>query len=150
MKLSIFEIYEKIMNILLKIRNISHKNFLVQTRQTEEYIFDFALQGNLIDFHRNELEERKQFAYPPFTTLIKISYQGKHEEVAQEMENLKNFLQPYQVAVFPAFTESIKGKYTMHTLIKLEKSKWIDKKLTEKLLALPTQFSVKVDPDNLL
>ena len=77
------------MNILLKMRSLAQKKFIVQTRSEDESVFEYALKGNIIDFYRKEIKEREQFAYPPFTTLVKITYQGKHDEVLEEMKKLK-------------------------------------------------------------
>jgi primosomal protein N' (replication factor Y) len=141
---------EKIMNILLKMRQLSRDNFIVQTRSVDEPVFDYAIKGNIADFYRSEIAEREQFAYPPFVTLIKITYQGRREEVLEEMKNLKAFLAPYTVQIFPAFIETVKGKYVMHALIKAEKKTWPDETLVKKLQSLPPHFVVKIDPDNLL
>ncbi len=66
------------------------------------------------------------------------------------MKKLKAFLAPHVVQVFPAFIETVKGKYVMHALIKAEKETWPDETLVKKLAALPQHFTVKIDPDNLL
>ena len=141
---------EKIMNILLKMRSLAQKKFIVQTRCKDEPVFEYALKGNIADFYRNEIREREQFAYPPFTILVKITYQGKREEVIEEMKKLKNFMTPYKLQVFPAFIETVRGKYVMHALIKAEKSTWPEAELVKKLISLPQYFTVKIDPDNLL
>jgi len=141
---------EKIMNILLKMRQLSQNKFVVQTRSIDEPVFEFATKGNIADFYRSEIAEREQFAYPPFVTLIKITYQGKREEVLEEMKNLKSFLTPYTVQIFPAFIETVKGKYVMHALIKADKKTWPDEILIQKLQSLPPHFVIKIDPDNLL
>ncbi len=141
---------EKIMNILLKMRQLSANKFIVQTRSAHEPVFEYAIKGNIADFYRSEIAEREQFAYPPFVTLIKITYQGGRNEVLEEMKNLKAFLTPYAVQIFPAFIETVKGKYVMHALIKADKKTWPDETLVKKLQSLPPHFLVKIDPDNLL
>ncbi|MEI6480021.1 MAG: primosomal protein N' [bacterium] len=141
---------EKIMNILLKMRNLAHKKFIVQTRSPDEPVFEYALKGNIADFYRSEIAEREKFAYPPFVTLIKITYQGLRAEVLEEMKTLKAFLAPHTVQIFPAFIETVRGKYVMHALIKADRSTWPDMELVKKLTALPQHFLVKIDPDNLL
>ncbi len=141
---------EKIMNILLKMRQLSQNKFVVQTRSIDEPVFEYAIKGNIADFYRSEIAEREQFAYPPFVTLIKITYQGMREEVLEEMKRLKEYLIPYSVQIFPAFIETVKGKYVMHALIKADKKTWPDETLVKKLQSLPPHFVVKIDPDNLL
>ena len=72
-----FRIHERIMTILLKMRAITDRNLIIQTRDIAQKVFTYALAGNLIDFFKDEIEDRKSFKYPPFSTLIKISASGK-------------------------------------------------------------------------
>ncbi|MCC7004413.1 hypothetical protein IT397_00630, partial [Candidatus Nomurabacteria bacterium] len=145
-----FRINEKIMNILLKIRSLTNKKLLIQTRQPEQKVFEYATRGNLIDFYRNEIAEREKFGYPPFCILVKITFQGNKDAVSKEMANLKNLLAPYVVQIFPAFIETVNRKFVMHGLIKVPKENWIDKNLLEKLSNLPQYYSIRIDPENLL
>ena len=126
------------------------KEIVIQTRKSDEKIFEYSLKGNLIDFYRNEIEERKKFNYPPFTTLIKLTLEGKKEVIVKEMEMVQDILDPYEVEVFPAFTHTIKGNYILHGLIRLQTKKWPDIDLLNKLNELPQSVTVKVDPETLL
>src|SRR5574343_1255298 len=65
-----FRIQEKILYMLIRIRAITTKIFIVQTRKAEEKVFEYGLKGNMSDFYRNTIDDRKRFDYPPFTTLI--------------------------------------------------------------------------------
>jgi primosomal protein N' (replication factor Y) len=145
-----FRINEKILGTLLKIRSITYKDIVVQTRQAEQKIWDHALKGNLIDFYRDEIVERERFGYPPFTTLVKITYEGKRDDVIEAMKVLKKHLEPWKVAVFPAFIETSDRTYVLHGLIKIAKDDWINKELLIKLRGLPQSYTVKIDPENLL
>jgi len=145
-----FRINEKILYILLKIRAISEKNFLIQTRNITGRIFDFAIKGNLIDFYKEEIEERQLFDYPPFTVLVKISLSGTESRVKEEMERLAHIFEDYSVQTYPAFVPHGRGKYTMHALIKIGRERWVEPALLEKLRGLPPHFSVSVDPESIL
>lgn len=145
-----FRINEKVLNILLKTRSYATKNFLIQTRDTSQKVIEYATKGNLAEFYREEINNRKELLYPPFSTLIKITVSGDKKKVADEMDKLEKHIDPYPVSIFPAFTPFAKGKYSMHALIKIPRSDWIDEKLLEKLLSLPPNFNVNVDPESLL
>lgn len=145
-----FRIHEKIMNILSRIRSRTEKKFLVQTRYDQAPIITWALQGNISAFYREEIQERKKFRYPPFATLIKITYRGEKERAWREMEKAVKLLLPHELILFPAFIESVKGMYVVHGLIRLPPGEWVDETLHKKLISLPFQFSVNVDPENLL
>ncbi|MCC2630941.1 MAG: primosomal protein [Candidatus Paceibacter sp.] len=145
-----FRVNERIMNILLKIRSITQKTFVVQTRSRDQHIFDYATKGNLMDFYREEIDERKKLNYPPFSTLIKITIKGPKDRTVQDMNMIQKNLHEYEPVVFPAFIDTVNNKSIMHALIKINHTDWISKPLLEKLLALPPYVSVNVDPESLL
>jgi primosomal protein N' len=145
-----FRINERIMNILLKIRSITQKTFLVQTRSRDQHIFDYAIKGNLMDFYREEIEERKKLNYPPFSTLIKITVRGQKSQILEDMRAIENLLREYDPLVFPAFIDTVNKKSILHALIKLKHEDWISKPLLAKLQSLPQHISVNVDPESLL
>jgi primosomal protein N' len=138
------------MNILLKIRSITQKSFVVQTRSRDQRLFDYATKGNLMDFYREEIEERKKLKYPPFSTLIKVTVKGPKNRIEQEMTMISEHLKEFEPLVFPAFIDTINNKTIMHALIKLDHGTWVSKDLLAKLLTLPPYVAVNVDPESLL
>ncbi|MCX6702133.1 MAG: hypothetical protein NTX96_03000 [Candidatus Zambryskibacteria bacterium] len=145
-----FQINEKIFHILLTLRALSQKRLIFQTRQENAKMFDYALRGNLIDFYRDEIEERKSIGYPPFTTYIKITIEGERDAIKKIMSETIEFMKPYDVSMFDAFNPGSKSKYTIHGLISLPKGKWVDRVLLDKLRSLPQQFMIRIDPITLL
>ncbi len=145
-----FRIHEKILNLLLTLRSLTSGSFLLQTRNIGAQVLDYATKGNLLDFYRREIAERKQFSFPPHSTLIKISRSGVREIIEKEMGKLSDHLGVYTPHVFPAFVAMIKGRYVMHALIKVPYGEWVDEKLLEKLSQIPPQFSINVDPESIL
>ena len=145
-----FRINEKIFSIILKMRSLARKHFLLQTRRPEEPVLALGVKGNIIDFYREEIEARRAVSFPPFSNFIKISYTGKKETVLDSMEKLKEILADWTVDVFPAFIATVKGEYVMHALIKLSRGEWPDEKLLERLRSLPPSYAVNVDPESIL
>ncbi len=145
-----FRIPEKIMYTLIRLRTLAGKSILVQTRRMEEKVFEYALKGNLSDFHRETISERRRYGYPPFMTLIKISIEGKKDRIAEEMAGIQKIVEPYEIDIFPAFTGAIRGNSIIHGLLKVPPENWPDLELAEKLRNLPQNVSVKVDPESLL
>lgn len=145
-----FRIQEKILYMLIRIRALTTKNYLVQTRKAEEKVFEYGLKGNMSDFYRNTIDERKRFNYPPFTKLIKITLEGKKEDIIKEMEQAQNILDPYEVEIFPAFTHTVKGNFVLHGLIRINNNGWPKSDLIDKIKQLSPAVTVKVDPDSLL
>lgn len=145
-----FRIQEKILYMLIRLRTLTTKCFVVQTRKIDEKVFEYGLKGNMSDFYRNSIEEREKYNYPPFSILIKITLEGKKDEIVKEMEQAQNILDPFEVEVFPAFTHTVKGNYVLHGLIKIKRDNWPNIELIDKLRQLSPSTIVKVDPDTLL
>ncbi len=145
-----FRIQEKIMYLITRLRSMADRSIFIQTRKAEEKVFDYGLKGNLSDFYRATLDERKQFSYPPFSTLIKITIEGKKEKIAANMAEVQELLEPREIDVFPAFTSTVRGNSIIHGLIKLPEGGWPNSDLIEKLRSLPPNVKVKVDPESLL
>lgn len=145
-----FRIPEKVMYLLTRLRATAKRSIVVQTRRSEEKVFEYGLKGNLSDFYRDTAEERKRFDYPPYKTLVKITIEGKKDPIARAMAEIKHAVEPYELEVFPAFTAAVRGNSIIHGLVRIERNRWPDLSLIAKLRALPPSVSVKVDPESLL
>ncbi|MBP6858416.1 MAG: hypothetical protein KBC33_01130 [Candidatus Pacebacteria bacterium] len=145
-----FRIHEKIMHLLIRLRSLARRSFLVQTRKAEEKVFEYGLKGNLSDFYRSTLDDRKQFSYPPYSTLIKITIEGKKDAIAAQMAEVQRLLEPREIDIFPAFTATVRGNSIIHGLLKLPQGGWPNTDLLSKLRQLPPSVKVKVDPESLL
>jgi len=150
MNLFVKMIKEKIFYLLLRLRSMSGKRFVIQTRDVSKKLFENAVRGNLIDFYRDEILERKRFSYPPFKKLIKITREGGQNEVKKDMEFLREKLAAYDPIIFPAFVARSKGKERVHALLKIEPERWPDTKLVLALRSLPPSFLVDVEPEMIL
>jgi primosomal protein N' (replication factor Y) len=145
-----FRAPEKIMYTLVRLRSLATRTILAQTRKPEEKIFEYGLKGNLSDFYRGILDERKRFFYPPFSTLIKITISGKKDAIAVMMADIRKLASPREIDIFPAFTSTAKGNSVIHGLIKVPANEWPDSDLVAKLKSLPPNVGVRVDPESLL
>src|SRR3989344_3790543 len=143
-----FRVNEKIMALLLKVRSLGREKVFFQTRSPENNIFEYAAEGNLLNFFEREINERKKFAFPPFSLFIKIVWQGSPLRAEKD----KRFVGE----IFGDVVQIVKVRegarlIRFHGLIKIEDPKvWPEKTLVQKLLSLPPQFSVFVDPETLL
>jgi primosomal protein N' (replication factor Y) len=52
---------------------------IIQTRDPENWIIQKVIENNYVEFYENELLERKNFFYPPFYKLIRITFKSKNE-----------------------------------------------------------------------
>jgi len=145
-----WRITARVFSLILSMREITTKHMLVQTRKAETDIFGLALSGNIGEFYRNEIALRKEFEYPPFSVLIKISIMGTPARVSKEMEEVEKLFEEFEINMYPAAFEVGGGKEVRHALLRVPKDEWPDKEIIQKLRQLPPHFAIDVDPENLL
>lgn len=145
-----FRIQEKINYNITRLRHQANRTILVQTRHASQKVFDYSLKGNISDFYKNTIDERRLLNYPPYSVLIKITIEGKKESIANTMAEVSKFLEPNEIDIFPAFTGTIRGKSIIHGLIKVASHAWPDLELVKKLISLPPIVGIKVNPETLL
>lgn len=154
-----FNITQKILHIMEKLHEITKRNLIIQTRNPENPILEHILNGNVLPLYREDLKERKQFGYPPFKRLIKITFSGSAPDTEKARSFIDKFLGGYEPQIFSAFVGKVKGQYVTNTVIKIDPTLWpipIDDKkimnthLSENLRRLSPAFSINVDPEDLL
>lgn len=145
-----FRINEKILSTLLRVRSLATKQFIIQTRQPDHRLFQYAIQGNVSEFYKEELDERERFDYPPFAVLIKISRSGPEKTAKADIESLKEIFADYAFDTYSAWIPQKRGLHTEHMLIKIGRKRWVDEQLLALLRSLPPQFVVEVEPESIL
>ncbi len=145
-----YRIHEKILSLALRIRSLTSGTFIVQTRMPEKPLWNHLEQGNILDFYREEIAERQQYNYPPFSVFIKLTARGSKAETRRIMDDVKEMLTPFDMHIFPAFIERERGVFVLHGILQLPRTAWPDPALLAKLRALPQYVTIQVDPDNLL
>lgn len=148
-----FRVEEKLFRIISSLRAITSKKMLVQTRQAIMPIFEYAIKGNILEFYRSEIENRKIANCPPFFILIKITIKGDKEKIISDAQKINELIEPLSLEVFPSFTRSSDGKSVLHGILKIEGEKWPNKEIIEKLKNLSQVFpaiEIRVDPDTLI
>lgn len=98
----------------------------IQTYQSNNPILKYIQEHNFKSFYENELKERKQFLYPPFTILSRIIFQSHSEEecinYANEILKFLSTINNESLATFlgpaPCFFSKLHNKYRYHLLCK--------------------------------
>lgn len=145
-----FRARERIFRTALFLHNRAAQHLLIQTRNSDDTIFEHIKNSNVLAWYQEELQERKKFSYPPFTTLIKITTAAQQDKLETYINKLEKVLSAYNPKTFPAFTPRVRGTYVVHTLITLPEDVWPDKELTKLLQKLPPHHKIQVDPEHLL
>ena len=145
-----WKVSERTFSLLLKIRSISQKSYVVQTRKADQSIIENALKGNIGDFYESEINLRRALGYPPFTVLIKLSVVGTLERATSEMQKLIAYLEEFSIEGYPEPLHVGRNRFVCHALIRVDRDSWPDPTLLAKLTALPPYVAVDVNPENLV
>lgn len=155
-----FNINQKILHIIEKLHELTKRNLIIQTRMPDTLLLRQVLTGNVLPLFREDLRERKEFDYPPFKRLIKITFRGTAKESEKARAYINEVFSTYEPEIYSAFVGKIRGEYVINTAIKVSPEIWTfppkDKlkeetsDLFHKLSSLPPSFSVNVDPEDLL
>ena len=100
---------------------------IVQTSNLEQPILEKIIQGDYLGLYRNEIRERREYFYPPFSRLIRLVVRHTEKELTelaakdltarlQEKLSKERVLGPEEPLV-----GRIRGLYLMHITIKLER-----------------------------
>lgn len=145
-----FRINEKILYILLTMRDTVTKQFLIQTRNPEHLILDYAVKGNLIDFYRDEITIRKHLGYPPFSIIVKIGVRGRKNSVESAMKKIEALFADKNPDVVSVFSPAPEKSYGLNMIMKIPRNTWPDKQVLSKLYSLGPAVAVEVDPESIL
>lgn len=145
-----FRMSEKVFRLLLSLREKAQDYFSVQTRDPDVPLFALATAGNIGEFLRTELEARQELGYPPYSTLIKFTYEGKKSDGMAIMKEIETIFGAYHPVVFPSFIARVKGKYRMNALLKIPRGGWPNNELLGLIRALPPEVQVRINPESVI
>ncbi|HEX7844944.1 MAG TPA: primosomal protein N', partial [Chitinophagaceae bacterium] len=97
---------------------------LIQTTQPSHPVLQYVQQHDYKRMYADEIEKRKQFAYPPFSRLIHLSFKHKIREVVERAAHefasaLKNKYGSYIVGPAEPVINRVRNQYRMELLLKL-------------------------------
>ncbi len=99
---------------------------LIQVSNTKHPVLAFVQQHHYEALYQYEIENRKQFGYPPYTRLIQLTFKHKEKHLAEEAAHLlmkgmaTHFLQELSGPAQPV-VDRIRNQYLWEVLIKLPK-----------------------------
>lgn len=132
---------------------------IVQTFTPQNFAIQAAAKHDYQQFYAREITDRKEFEYPPFSRLIKItvnhSKQEKAENLAQKVfDEIQALKLPIElIGPSAAFIPRVRGRYLFYVIIKLKINgsvRSLPLELRNVLRKLPTYWKVDVDPESLL
>jgi primosomal protein N' len=144
-----FGINERIFYLANRLRELTTRKTIFQTRNIGKKILSFANDGNILDFYRSEIDDRESLLYPPFSIFIKVTTTGTPPEIEAKASDLRRLFIEY-VPDFIRFRSITPGLFTLSMVIRVARIHWPDPVLKEKLLLLTPDFLIKVDPESIL
>lgn len=144
-----FFINERIFYLVTKLRGLAGERFLLQTRNAGAEILEYAAAGNILDFYRSEIKERKELKYPPFSIFIKVTTEDTEEHIEKKAVYLQDTFGKFDPH-FILENRQKKSAKTLSMILRLPREKWPNEAVVEKLLLLSPDFLIKVDPESIL
>ncbi len=156
-----FNAYEELFLTLWQLRNNARKEYLIQTYNPSNPVFDYFIKSDWKSFYKEELKTRKALLYPPFSRIISLifshakleeakkSAQTLHQAILERVSSLEanNMIKKGSIKVLgpvPSLRPKFQGKFRYQLLLKM-----IDKNLTTQkhlLEIVPVNCDVQVDP----
>ncbi len=99
---------------------------LIQVSNTRHPVLSFVQQHQYEALYKYEIDNRKQFGYPPFTRLIQLTFKHKEKHIAEEAAHVlmkgmaANFLKEMAGPAQPV-VDRIRNQYLWEVLMKLPK-----------------------------
>lgn len=129
---------------------------IVQTYNPDDPALVAATTGKSKEFMDGELENRKQFGYPPFVQLVKLTNRNRNEQLLRR--NATALAQQLGGTAYPALISRERGLYVWNVLLKLKIKSQISKmdkkeelQQRNRLLSqVPPDWSIDIDPKTIL
>jgi len=127
-----YSINEKACQILMKLsavlKNSADSNFIIQAYNTQNFILKSFMASDFNIFYEEEIKNRKELFYPPFSHLVNIIVSGKDENpVRSDISRLFSEISKKEKADFLLLGPSqapfyrLNQHYRWHILVKTEK-----------------------------
>jgi primosomal protein N' (replication factor Y) (superfamily II helicase) len=112
---------------------------IIQVSNTHHPVLQFVQQHDYDQLYKFEIENRKNFFYPPFSRLIQITCKHKEKHIAEEAANiLSQFLkiayEPYLTGPSEPVVNRVRNQYLFELLLKLPREAQLIKKCKQDIL----------------
>lgn len=136
---------EQTLSTLLKIREITAKDCVIQHRTDEDGLLKISRQALIDQFYDEEIEIRQAVKYPPFAYFVLMTYTGQKDQVVELETYIHKLLTDHKVQSYSTPVTK-PNTVTRHTLVRVKSSDWPNIKLMDTLRTLPPQVKLEVNP----
>lgn len=159
-----FRSAERTFSLLTQVAGRTGRGFhpgkvIVQTYSPENYAVKAAAGHDFESFFNREIKERAKYGYPPYSTIIKMTYAaGKSEGAEKEAARMAKILGPKTndpaiqiLGPSPAFMPKLAGKYRYQIVLKIKGKEDLLKSTLETIAKnYKSGWVVDVNPESLL
>ena len=141
---------ESLFRLIMKLRECSIKEVLIQTRSDTDPLVEYANKGAVERFFDDEISLRQQLHYPPFSTFILLSWSGA-EAVVRESEKVIRQILTSPSAEFYTNPHSTPAHTLRHVLMRITKEDTAGLQTAmEQIRALPPYVKVEINPERIV
>ncbi|MCB9812739.1 hypothetical protein H6778_03725 [Candidatus Nomurabacteria bacterium] len=141
---------ESLFRLLLRLRECTAKEVIVQTRSESDNLLIHATRGAVERFYDDEIALRQMLQYPPFSTFILLTWVGTSTSVVELEQPIKVALTDLPVQFYNSPNSST-GKAQRHGLIRIPSADTtLYEAALQKLRNLPPYVKVEIDPERIV
>ena len=141
---------ESLFRILLRLRECTQKEVLIQTRTETDNLVTYAARGAIERFYDDEIALRKLLQYPPFSTFILLTWTGTATSVLTIEKNIANSLVSFPVQFYNN-PNSTPDKTYRHGLLRIAaENHTLFENILDKIRILPPYVKVEINPERIV
>lgn len=141
---------ESLFRLILKLRECTIKEVLVQTRTESDNLMVHASRGAIERFYDDEIALRKMLQYPPYSTFILLTWIGTTNSVIDLEKPIRSLLNDYQVQYYNNPNSTL-DKTQRHGLVRVASTNTdLYTEIIAKLKNLPPYVKVEINPERIV
>lgn len=141
---------ESLFRLLLRLRECTNKEVIVQTRTDTDNLLIHATRGAVERFYDDEIALRKMLKYPPYSTFVLLTWRGTTDSVIDLGKPIVSSLEDYEVQYYNDPNSSVE-KAQRHGLLRIPSENTGEyETILNKLRFLPPYVKVEINPERIV
>lgn len=141
---------EEVFATLMALRENTNGTVWAQTRhRPDERVLQLAARGELSTFYDEEIEARRTWSYPPYSSFILLTFTGTKDAVQKTEFMLEALFSQYGITFYGAPSED--GTHLMRRgLLRFPRESWPNEQVVTAIRSLPPEIKVEFDPERII
>lgn len=141
---------ESLFRLLLRLRECTQKEVVVQTRTETDNLLVYATRGAIERFYDDEIALRKMLQYPPYSTFILLTWVGNSASVLDLEQPIATALSEYEVQYYNN-PNSTPHKTQRHGLIRIPRDATaLYATILKTIRSLPPYVKREINPERIV